>query len=114
MPLIEVRTRIRGALLVISDGADTASTAGLREVRAALLRSDVFIYAIAIDSPERQPINTRVNAQVLRKSWESMAPTEFVRVPPDLTERRADWRAEQPMRFGYTSPRKTTKAHRSG
>ena len=42
------------ALLVISDGADTASTATLRELRSALLRSDAFVYAIAIDSPERQ------------------------------------------------------------
>src|SRR4029078_2599188 len=90
MPLIEVRTRTRGALLVISDGADTASTAGLRDVRAALLRSDVFIYAIAIDSPERQPINTRVNAQVLREiTGESGGRTEIVRSSSDLVEATA-------------------------
>ncbi len=90
MPLIEVRTRTRGALLVISDGADTASTAGLRDVRAALLRSDVFIYAIAIDSPERQPINTRVNAEALREiTGESGGRTEIVRSSTDLVEATA-------------------------
>jgi VWFA-related protein len=108
MPLIEVRTRIRGALLVISDGADTASTAGLREVRAALLRSDVFIYAIAIDSPERQPINTRVNAQVLREiTGESGGRTEIVRSSSDLIEATARIAEELNSQYvlGYTSPR---------
>ena len=57
LPLIEARTRQRAALLVISDGADTASTATLRDLRQALRRSDTFVYAIAIDSPDRQPIN---------------------------------------------------------
>jgi Ca-activated chloride channel family protein len=108
MPLIEVRTRARGALLVISDGADTASTAGIREVRAALLRSDVFIYAIAIDSPERQPINTRVNAQVLREiTGESGGRTEIVRSSSDLVEATARIAEELNSQYvlGYTSPR---------
>jgi Ca-activated chloride channel homolog len=108
MPLIEVRTRARGALLVISDGADTASTAGIREVRAALLRSDVFIYAIAIDSPERQPINTRVNAQVLREiTGESGGRTEIVRSSSDLVEATARIAEELNNQYvlGYTSPR---------
>jgi Ca-activated chloride channel family protein len=67
LPLMERRARQRAALVVISDGADTASDATVREVRLALLRSDAFVYAIAIDSPERQPINTRVNAEALRE-----------------------------------------------
>src|SRR5262249_55430865 len=67
LPLIEHRNRQRAAILVISDGADTASNATLRDVRAALLRSDAFAYAIAIDSPDRQPINTRINPQTLRE-----------------------------------------------
>src|SRR5438874_365138 len=37
LPLLEQRSRQRAALLVISDGADTASTATLREVRSTLL-----------------------------------------------------------------------------
>jgi Ca-activated chloride channel homolog len=108
MPLMDVRSRTRGALLVISDGADTASTAGLRDVRAALLRSDVFIYAIAIDSPERQPINTRVNAEALREiTGESGGRTEIVRSSSDLVEATARIAEELNSQYvlGYTSPR---------
>lgn len=65
--LIERRERARGAIVIISDGADTASTITLREIRSALLRSDAFVYAVAIDSPERQAINTRVNPTTLRE-----------------------------------------------
>jgi len=50
---------------MISDGADTATT-DLRDVRAALLRSDAFVYAIAIDPADRRPINVSVNGRPLR------------------------------------------------
>src|SRR5262245_11399118 len=65
LPVLDRRTRERAALLIISDGADTASTATLRELRAALLRSDVFVYAIAIDSADPKAINARVNVEAL-------------------------------------------------
>jgi VWFA-related protein len=65
LPVIDQRPRDRAALVVISDGADTASDATLRELRTALLRTDAFIYAVAIDSPVRQAINTRVNPEAL-------------------------------------------------
>jgi Ca-activated chloride channel homolog len=85
LPIVEHRSKQRAALLVISDGADTASTATLRDVRSALLRSDAFVYAVAIDSPERQPINTRVNAQALREiTNESGGRTEIVQSSADL------------------------------
>ena len=67
LPMFVKRSRQRAAILIVSDGADTASDATLREVHSALLRSDAFAYAIAIDSPERQPINTRVNPTALRE-----------------------------------------------
>jgi VWFA-related protein len=108
MPLVDARTRARAALLVISDGADTASTATLRDVRSALLRSDAFIYAIAIDSPEPQPINTRVNAQVLREiTAESGGRTEIVRSSGDLVEATARIAEELNSQYvlGYTPPR---------
>jgi VWFA-related protein len=108
MPLLDVRTRTRGALLVISDGADTASTATLRDVRSALLRSDAFIYAIAIDSLERQPINTRVNPQALREiTAESGGRTEIVRSSADLVDATARIAEELNSQYvlGYTSPR---------
>ena len=65
LPLIDSRPRDRAALVVISDGADTASDVTLRDLRASLLRTDAFIYAIAIDSQARQAINTRVNPEAL-------------------------------------------------
>ena len=58
MPIIAKRNGERGALLIVSDGADTASTASLNDVRVALRRSQAFVYAIAIDSPDRRAINS--------------------------------------------------------
>jgi VWFA-related protein len=65
IPMIQGRSRQRAAIVVISDGADTASDASIGDVRTALLRSDAFVYAVAIDSPKRQAINTRVNPVAL-------------------------------------------------
>src|SRR5206468_2818570 len=45
LPTLDIRTRQRAALLVISDGADNSSNAKLRDVRTALLRSDAFVSA---------------------------------------------------------------------
>src|SRR5207248_135405 len=108
LPLVARRSRQRAALLVISDGADTASTTTLRDVRSALLRSDAFVYAIAIDSPERQPINTRVNADALRAiTGESGGRTEIVQSPTDLAAATARIAEELNSQYvlGYTSPR---------
>jgi Ca-activated chloride channel family protein len=108
LPLVERRTRERAALLVISDGADTASTASLRDVRSALNRSDAFVYAVAIDSPEPQPINTRVNAPALQEiTGESGGRTEIVRSSADLDGATARIAEELNSQYvlGYTSPR---------
>jgi Ca-activated chloride channel family protein len=108
LPLLDVRTRPRGALVVISDGADTASTIGLRELRSALLRTDGFVYAIAIDPPERQAINTRVNAQALREiTAETGGRTEVVQNSSQLIEATARIAEELNRQYvlGYTSPR---------
>jgi Ca-activated chloride channel family protein len=67
LPLLEVRHRQRAALLIVSDGADTASDLSLRDLRTALLRSDAFVYAVAIDSADRGPINAAVNPAALRE-----------------------------------------------
>jgi VWFA-related protein len=108
LPVIERRSRQRAALLVISDGADTASTANIRDVRSALHRSDAFVYAIAIDSPERQAINTRVNPQALREiTAESGGRTEVVQNTSELNEATARIAEELNSQYvlGYTSPR---------
>jgi Ca-activated chloride channel homolog len=108
LPLIERRNRQRAALVVISDGADTASDAGLRDVRSALLRSDAFVYAIAIDSPERQPINTRVQPEALREiTSQSGGLTEIVHDAEGLenaTRTIADELNKQYL-LGYSSTR---------
>jgi Ca-activated chloride channel homolog len=86
MPLIARRNRERGALLIVSDGEDTASTATLKDVRFALRRSQAFVYAIAIDPPDdRRPINRRVNPTTLREiTDESGGRTEVVQSSNDI------------------------------
>jgi Ca-activated chloride channel family protein len=106
LPLIDRRNRQRAAILVISDGADTASTANARDVQSALWRSDAFVYAIAIDSPEPQPINTRVNPQALREiTNESGGRTEIVRSSADLEAATARIAEELNSQYvlGYSS-----------
>jgi Ca-activated chloride channel family protein len=108
LPLIARRTRQRAALLVISDGADTASTRTMREVRSLLLRSDAFVYAIAIDPPDRTPINTRVNAEALREiTSESGGRTEVVQTSADLADATARIAEELNSQYllGFSSPR---------
>lgn len=67
LPEFERRSRQRAAIVVISDGADTASDVSLRQVRSALLRSDAFVYGVAIDAPDRRPINRAMNPYALRE-----------------------------------------------
>ena len=108
LPLLEVRTRPRGAVVLISDGADTASNTSLRELRSALLRTDAFVYAIAIDPPDRRAINTRVNAQTLREiTAETGGRTEIVQSSSQLVEATARIAEELNSQYvlGYTSPR---------
>jgi Ca-activated chloride channel homolog len=44
------------AILLISDGDDTNSRAGFREVRAAVRETEVLIYAVGIDGPDQRRI----------------------------------------------------------
>ena len=67
LPLFETRSRQRAAVVLITDGEDTASDATVRDVRASLLRSDAFVYAIAVDPPERRAINRDVDMTTLRE-----------------------------------------------
>jgi Ca-activated chloride channel family protein len=87
MPLIAKRNKERGALLIVSDGADTASTATLKDVQAALRRSQAFVYAIAIDSPDRRAINGAVNPTTLREiTNESGGRTEIVQSSTEIAD----------------------------
>ena len=107
LPLIETRSESRTALLLISDGADTASDATLRDVRSALLRSDAFVYAIAISPPESQPINTEVNPAALREITDaSGGRTEIVHHTADLVAATSSIAEELNHQYvlGYYSP----------
>lgn len=108
LPLVGRRGRQRAALLVISDGADNASDATIRSVRSALLRSDAFVYALAIDPPVTPAINVRVNPQALRELTDpSGGRTEVVRGTTDLIEATARIAEELNSQYllGYTPPR---------
>jgi Ca-activated chloride channel family protein len=110
MPQIGRRNRQRAALLIISDGADTASDATLRDVRGALLRSDAFVYAIAIDSPNGYPINGRVNPTTLSEiTGQSGGRTEVVHDADGLLAATARIAEELNNQYilGYSSPKST-------
>ena len=85
LPMMNTRTKQRASVLIISDGADTASDAALREVRAALVRSDAFVYAIAVDPPAKRAINETVNVSALNEiTGGSGGNTELVHQTTDL------------------------------
>jgi len=63
--MFDRRSKPRAALVVISDGADTASDRSLQQARDAVVKRDAFVYAIAIDSPG-VAASTRVNPAALR------------------------------------------------
>lgn len=106
LPLVERRHRQRAALVIVSDGADTASDNTPREVRNALLRSDAFVYAIAIDAQPQRAINARVNPQVLREiTDQSGGRTQVVRTTAELDQATASIADELSHQYllGYTS-----------
>lgn len=108
LPLFKVRNQPRAALVIISDGADTASDSSVRDVRSALIRSDAFVYAIAMDPPDKRPINTRVNPIALREITDDTGGrTEVVSDSAGLiaaTERVAEELNSQYV-LGYNAPR---------
>jgi VWFA-related protein len=107
LPLIANRREQRAAILLISDGADSASDASLLQLRTAMLRSDVFAYAIAINSPDPRPINAQVNPVALREITDgSGGRTEVIQDTTDIqaaTARIAEELNNQYL-LGYDSP----------
>jgi Ca-activated chloride channel family protein len=94
LPMFRARSHQRAAIVLISDGSDTASDTDMADVRRQLRTSDVFVYAVAIDAPKTRPLNDRVNPGALREiTDESGGYTEVIHDSPDLvpaTERIAD------------------------
>ena len=108
LPTLDRRQRQRAALVVISDGADTASDTTLRNLRTALQRSDAFVYAIAIDSPEPRRYSTSVNPAALADITNPTGGhTEVVRDSADLAAVTARIAEELNSQYvlGYVSPR---------
>jgi VWFA-related protein len=107
LSMIDQRPRDRAALVLISDGADTASDTTLRDLRSALLRTDAFIFAVAIDSPVRQAINARVNPEALGEvTNQTGGHTEVVHDTTELAGATARIAEELNTQYviGYSSP----------
>lgn len=102
------RQRTRAAMIVISDGADTASDHSLVQTRETLRRSDTFVYAIAIDSATEQRVSTRVNPAALREiTGPSGGYTEVVRSYADIAP--ATQRIAEELNSQYTLGFATTR-----
>jgi len=91
--LFGFRAHTRAALVVVSDGVDTASDLPLRRTLDVMRRTDPLVYAIAIDAPGALA-SRRVNVEALRElTGVSGGYTEVVRGSADLgpaTERIAN------------------------
>jgi VWFA-related protein len=103
--LFEQRVNLRAAMVVVSDGADTASDRSLLQAIDVVRRSDAFVYAIAIDVEDGRE-STRVNPEALRDiTGLTGGYTEVVRSAADLgpaTARIADELNKQ-YTLGYSS-----------
>ena len=104
LPLFESRQHPRAALLLVSDGADTASDVTPTELKQKLVRSDVFLYAIGIDTLDARN-STRINPFTLNElTGQGGGYTEIIRTTAELgpaTERIAEELNHQYM-IGYT------------
>lgn len=67
LPLLADRQHPRAAIVLVSDGADTASDTTVIELKRSLGRSDVFLYCIAVDTPNARSSTTRINPQVFHE-----------------------------------------------
>lgn len=104
LPLFEGRQHPRAALLLVSDGADTASDLSPTAVKQTLVRSDVFLYAIGIDSTDARA-STRINPFTLTDlTAQGGGYTEIIKTTAELgpaTARIAEELNHQYM-IGYT------------
>ena len=104
LPVFESRQHPRAALLLVSDGADTASDATPTQIKQRLNRSDVFLYAIGIDSLDARN-SRRINPFTLNElTAQGGGYTEIIKSTEELgpaTERIAEELNHQYM-IGYT------------
>ena len=104
LPLFESRLHQRAAIVLVSDGADTASDTTPTQLKQRLVRSDVFLYAIGIDSIDARA-STRINPFTLNElTGQGGGYTEIIRSTAELgpaTERIAEELNHQYL-IGYT------------
>jgi Ca-activated chloride channel homolog len=104
LPLFESRLHPRAAILLVSDGADTASDMTPTTLKQKLVRSDVFLYAIGINSLDARN-STRINPFTLNElTSQGGGYTEIIGSTAELgaaTERIAEELNHQYM-LGYT------------
>jgi Ca-activated chloride channel family protein len=104
LPLFESRQHPRAAIVLVSDGADTASDTTPTQLKQKLNRSDVFLYAVGIDSLDARN-STRINPYTLQElTSQGGGYTEIIRSTAELgpaTERIAEELNHQYM-VGYT------------
>jgi Ca-activated chloride channel family protein len=104
LPMFEQRQHPRAAILLVSDGADTASDLSPTALKQKLVRSDVFLYAIGINSIDARN-STRINPFTLNElTSQGGGYTEIIASAAELgpaTERIAEELNSQYM-IGYT------------
>ncbi len=109
LPLFRSRRHPRAAMVLVSDGADTASDVTLSELRSNLTGSDVFIYAISIEAANGRR-STEVNPWALRDvTGRGGGYTEVIAHTTDLgpaTSRIADELNHQYM-LGFSPERRS-------
>lgn len=105
-PLFASRRHSRCGLVVISDGADTASDVRLQEALAILGRTDAFVYAIALDAPQGPAIARVFSPDALKAiTGQTGGYTEVIHKSAELgsaTERIAEELNHQ-YTLGYVS-----------
>ena len=115
LPLFESRRHQRAAILLVSDGADTASDTTPTQLKQKLVRSDVFLYAIGINSIDAKN-STRINPFTLQElTSQGGGYTEIVASAAELgpaTERIADELNNQYM-IGYTPSKRADGQYHS-
>ena len=104
LPLFASRQHQRAAIVLVSDGADTASDTTPTVLKQKLNRSDVFLYAIGMDALDARN-STRINPYTLQElTSQGGGYTEIIRSTAELgpaTERIAEELNHQYM-VGYT------------
>jgi Ca-activated chloride channel family protein len=104
MPLFDSRQHPRAAIVLVSDGADTASDTTPTLLKQKLTRSDIFLYAVGIDTLDARN-SRRINPFTLQElTSQGGGYTEIIRSTAELgpaTERIAEELNNQYM-IGYT------------